>query len=61
MTVSLSIGQWRGLQQCDTPRGAIAVMALDHRGNLRQVLSPADPSSVTSEAMTAFKQTVVAA
>lgn len=58
MTYSLSIGKWRGLQQCSTARGAIAVMALDQRGNLRQALNPASPEAVTAEDLTAFKQLV---
>lgn len=60
MTSTLTIGKWRGLQQCATPHGGIAVLALDHRGNMRQVLNPAAPDTVTPEAMTAFKQQVVA-
>jgi tagatose-1,6-bisphosphate aldolase len=48
------------LQQCSTPRGAIAILALDQRGNLRQALNPAAPDSVSAEEMTAFKQAVVA-
>jgi tagatose 1,6-diphosphate aldolase len=55
----LSIGKIRSLQQCSTPRGAIAVLALDHRGNLRQMLCPSDPNSVSEEQLTGFKQQVV--
>jgi tagatose-1,6-bisphosphate aldolase len=61
MTDTLSIGKWRGLQQCATSRGALAVLALDHRNNLRQALRPADPSSVPDAALTAFKQETIAA
>jgi tagatose 1,6-diphosphate aldolase len=61
MSLPLSIGKWRSLQQCATPHGAIAVMALDHRGNLRQVLNPAAPQSVSPEELMAFKQQVVTA
>ena len=61
MSRPLSIGKWRGLQQCSTAHGAIAVMALDHRGNLRQALNHAAPQSVPSEELTAFKQQVVRA
>ncbi len=61
MTLPLSLGKWRGLQQCATPHGAIAVMALDHRGNLRQILNPADPQSVPPEDLVTFKQQVVSA
>lgn len=56
---SLSIGQYRGLQQCATHRGALAVLALDHRNNLRQALNPGAPESVTAGTMSAFKQQVV--
>jgi tagatose 1,6-diphosphate aldolase len=61
MASVLSIGKWRGLQQCATPRGALAVLALDHRGNLRAALNPAAPETVSPEALTAFKEQVVAA
>jgi tagatose 1,6-diphosphate aldolase len=36
-------------------------MALDHRGNLRQILNPAQPQSVLPSEMIAFKQQTVAA
>ncbi len=58
---SLSIGKLRGLQQCATDRGALAVFALDHRNNLRRVLRPDAPDTVTPAEMSAFKQQVVAA
>jgi tagatose 1,6-diphosphate aldolase len=61
MTVTLSLGKWRGLQQCSTPRGTLAIMALDHRGNLRQAINPAAPDSVSPAEMSLFKQQVVAA
>ncbi|MGQ0603274.1 MAG: tagatose 1,6-diphosphate aldolase [Anaerolineales bacterium] len=61
MIITLSIGKWRGLQQCSTARGAIAIMALDQRNNLRQALNPESPASVTADEMTAFKQAVTAA
>jgi len=57
---TLSIGKIRGLQQCSTPQGALAVLALDHRNNLRQALRPDAPDSVTDEEMVTFKQEVVA-
>lgn len=55
----LSIGKIRGLQQTSTERGAISVLALDHRNNLRTALSPQDPKSVTDEEMSRFKTDVV--
>lgn len=56
---TLSIGKLRGLQQCSTPGGAIAVMALDHRNNLRNALNPEAPETVTSQEMSDFKRQVV--
>lgn len=56
---TLSIGKFRGLQQCSTSRGAIAVLALDHRNNLRQSLNPAAPEQVPDSALTEFKLQVV--
>ena len=58
---TLTIGKYRGLQQCATERGAVAVFALDHRGNLRRALNPDNPDRVTPAEMSAFKQQVVAA
>lgn len=59
--ITLSIGKIRGLQQCATPHGAIAVLALDHRNNLRAALNPTDPSAVSSAEMSAFKTEVIRA
>ncbi len=56
----LSIGKFRGLQQCAAPTGAISVLALDHRNNLRNALNPQDPQSVTAAELTAFKRQVIA-
>lgn len=58
---SLSIGKLRGLQQCATPRGALAVLALDHRQGLRKAMHPAAPTTVTDAEMSAFKQQVTLA
>ena len=54
----LTIGRWRGLQACATPRGACAILALDHRNNLRAALRPDAPEAVTAADMIAFKQDV---
>ncbi len=56
----LSVGKIRRLQQCATPGGHFVILAMDHRGNLRRALSPADPASVGYEAMVAFKRAVTA-
>lgn len=60
-TSTLTLGKYRGLQQLSTPRGALSVLALDQRNNLRQALNPADPGSVSNAAMSAFKIEVVSA
>jgi hypothetical protein len=37
---SLTIGKLHGLAKCATSMGAIAVLALGHRNNLRRALNP---------------------
>jgi tagatose 1,6-diphosphate aldolase len=59
MTLLMSLGKIRLLQQCSTARGALSVLALDHRGNLRQLLRPASPQDVSDEELVNFKQLVV--
>jgi tagatose 1,6-diphosphate aldolase len=54
-------GTRRGLDACSSPRGTFAVLALDHRQNLRAELHPADPDAATYEEMVAFKRAVVRA
>ncbi len=54
----LSVGKYRGLQQCSTEQGALAVLALDHRNNLRNALKSGRPESVTDSEMMDFKQQV---
>ncbi|HXV99825.1 MAG TPA: tagatose 1,6-diphosphate aldolase [Anaerolineae bacterium] len=58
---TLSIGKLRSLQQCATPRGALAILALDHRNNLRHALRPDAPDTVRAAELTSFKQDVVGA
>ncbi|NJM41971.1 MAG: tagatose 1,6-diphosphate aldolase, partial [Anaerolineae bacterium] len=55
----LSLGKWRGLQQCATQRGALVTMAIDQRNNLRQSLRPDNPDAVTPAEMVTFKTEVV--
>ena len=57
----LTLGTWRGLQAASTPRGAFVILALDHRNNLRAMLRPGAPETVTSAEMVEFKRQVVAA
>lgn len=58
---TLSIGKLRSLQQCSTERGALAILALDHRGNLRQAMRPDNPKAVTDADLSAFKQQAIMA
>lgn len=55
---TITVGKMRGLQGCATPRGALAVMALDQRSALRPMLNAAQPESVSEADIIAFKQDV---
>jgi tagatose 1,6-diphosphate aldolase len=55
------IGTRRGLDACASPRGTFAVLALDHRQNLRRELHPDAPDRTTLEEMVEFKRAVVRA
>jgi tagatose 1,6-diphosphate aldolase len=59
--MALLLGTRRGLDATSSPRGTFAVLALDHRQNLRKELRPEDPSATTSDEMIDFKRTVVRA
>jgi tagatose 1,6-diphosphate aldolase len=53
------LGTRRGLDATSSPRGTFAVLALDHRQNLRKELHPEDPSATTTDEMIDFKRAVV--
>jgi len=55
------LGTRRGLEACASARGTFAVLALDHRQNLRRELHPGDPGAATFTEMVAFKRAVVRA
>lgn len=57
----LSIGKFRGLQQCSTDNGTIAILALDHRNNLKTALNPSSPESVSAQECSDFKIEVISA
>jgi tagatose 1,6-diphosphate aldolase len=59
--LATSIGKIRGLQQCATPRGGFAVMALDHRNNLRHAFQPDSPEPASDTEITLFKGEVIEA
>lgn len=50
----ISIGKFRGLQQCTSPRGTFTCLALDHRQNLRR----ANPVFVNDAELSRFKMDV---
>lgn len=56
---TISIGKYRGLQQCSTENGAISVLALDHRQNLRAAMNPQDPNAVSGKQLSDFKIDVI--
>jgi len=51
----LTFGKLRGLEKCATSMGAIAVLALDHRNNLRRALNPTHPELVSNDILSNFK------
>jgi len=58
---TLSVGKYRHLQQCATPRGVFAMLALDHRQTLRKALNPESPASVSDADLIGFKRQAIAA
>lgn len=61
MTIRTSIGKLRGLQQCALPNGTFAILALDHRNNLRIALNPRDPQGVSDQRLITIKREITAA
>ena len=55
------LGTRRGLEACASARGTFAVLALDHRQNLRRELHPEAPATATYEEMVTFKRAVARA
>ena len=58
---TLSIGKIRGLQQCSTADGKFAILALDHRNNMRRLLHPESEDLTTAIEIIEFKYQVVSA
>jgi tagatose-1,6-bisphosphate aldolase len=55
------LGTRRGLEACASARGTFAVLALDHRQNLRRELHPDAPGATSYAEMVDFKRAVVRA
>jgi tagatose 1,6-diphosphate aldolase len=60
-TTAYRTGLRRGLDACATRGGVFAVLALDHRQNLRKEIRPDDPAAVRIDEMADLKRDVVAA
>lgn len=54
-----SLGKFRALQQCSQPAGAFAILAADHRGNLRDALQQYSSEPITDAVLTDFKSTII--
>src|SRR5215831_10583292 len=52
-------GKVRHLAQCSSPAGHFVVLAIDHRGNLRNSLNEHALRSLTDDEFTAFKQQII--
>ena len=52
------LGARRGIAACASERGTFAVLALDHRQNLRNEIRSDDPPSVSYDEMVGFKRAV---
>jgi tagatose-1,6-bisphosphate aldolase len=59
--VTYLLGTRRGLRACSSEHGTFAVLALDHRQNLRRELRPDALDAVTYNEMVEFKRAVVRA
>jgi tagatose 1,6-diphosphate aldolase len=59
--MNLTLGRRRALQQCAQPDGTFAMLAMDQRGSLIQMMNPARPDSVTYADVTTVKRDVVGA
>jgi tagatose-1,6-bisphosphate aldolase len=56
-----ALGTKRGIAACASGRGTFAILALDHRQNLRKEMRPTEPAAVTYDEMVDFKRAVVRA
>ncbi len=56
---SISIGKYRGLQQCANAKGGFSIVALDHRNNLRRLLQLDESDKNSADRMAAFKRSIV--
>lgn len=57
----MRFGTLRGLDACASENGTFSILALDHRNNMRNLLGPEDPTSVTYAQLVEVKNAVVRA
>src|SRR5713101_3163255 len=50
-----NLGKFRRMQQLATREGHFVLCAMDHRGSMRQMLSPNAPEKVSAEELVDFK------
>jgi tagatose 1,6-diphosphate aldolase len=55
----ISLGKYRGLAQTSTVRSTFAILAMDHRNNLRNAMNPENPKQVNDLDIVNFKSEVV--
>lgn len=55
----ISLGKFRALQQCSSSGGTFAILAADHRGNLRDALQQYTPNPITNTILSDFKKTLI--
>lgn len=60
MSQPITIGKYRGLQQCTSERGTFTCLALDHRQNLRKALHPENPALTSDAELSQFKLDITA-
>ena len=61
MKKQLSIGRMRGLQQISNDDNVFTIVALDHRGSLKQAMKPDAPDAITYQQVVDFKLDVIRA
>jgi len=59
ISLTLSIGKARALQQCSTANGAFTILAADHRDAMRTMIDSTRPQEVSSQTLTDIKLDIV--
>jgi len=59
ISLTLSIGKARALQQCSTAKGVFTILAVDHRDAMRTMIDESQPQNVSSQTLTDIKLDIV--